>query len=224
MKVCTYSNKTIREWYDTIWKDFDLSCSMKLRYMNDVLDLLRIDTYRLKSNQVVVEFSSSWEQDISLPFPIYEIEWRYTKWDINNVQDNLDILTDACYSCGDKNKLMWIRMHDVWAYINLDSCQYAYCRDSNTISANIPTNVTSWYVKYYKYFNPLTSLDDPLPIQPSLYPALKMLMKVYYYEIAWSWYDWDDSKYEARYEKFIKKQIERDQARIERVKPLSNEF
>ncbi len=225
MQACTYNNKTVKERFETIGKDFKLSCTAQIRYMNDVLDLLWIDTYRFKSNQVVVQFSTNWVQTLSLPFPIYDIEWRYARKSKCSVNSNIDATNKQCYNCYDSaDKLMWIRMHDVWPYDTLDMCQFSYCRDSDEIHANIPENVESWFVRYYKYFNEITDLNDPIPVQPSLFPAIQMLMKVYYYEASGIVYDGDDSKYESRYNNFINKQKERDAAEISWVQPLSNEF
>lgn len=184
--------------------------------MNDVLQLMRADFYEMKSNTDIVEFIWSWIATLTTDFPIYWVEWFYVKpWTC--VESKLFYpLDESCwFYCWSNLWYKWLYMNNVWAwYKELESCQYSYCPDTKEIKINIPDWVTEWYIKYFKWFDLITSQSDCLPIQPSWFPAIKMLMKVYYYEKAWTVYEWEDNKFETKYEKFLQKMKDRDAIKV----------
>jgi len=57
--TCTYSNMTVKQWFETVGKEFSLNCTSQISVMNDVLDLLRIDTYDIVSNDAITTFTDS---------------------------------------------------------------------------------------------------------------------------------------------------------------------
>jgi len=62
----------------------------------------------------------------------------------------------------------------------LEPSQYIYCRETKTMSLRLPCGVEDVFMKYYAAFERLDSGSDCVPIQSSLFPALKLLMRTYY--------------------------------------------
>jgi hypothetical protein len=206
---------TVREWFDTVGKDMKISCSTKINLMNDILDIMRVDVYEFKNNIVHKDFSTTGDINIVLDEPIYKVRYWYVKGSACSMKIFRPIAED-CAPCGGE-KYNELFMYDVGSDVDLQPCQYYYCRDSKLIKANIPDGITEGLVSYYKYFDRITDLDDTIPIQPSLNPALKMLMKVYYYEMAGTLYQGDELKYQQRYDTFIQKQKDRDALKMRLV-------
>ena len=190
--------------------------------MNDVLQLLWIDIYDLKFNQAIIDFDWPWLYDKIAAHNIYSIEWFYAKWDCL-VWDVLFPLDKDCWNYCTESPYKWLMMYNAWsAYKSLLPCQYTYCIDTKEISFNIPDWITEWYLRYYKWIDIITDQEDYIPVPPSFFPALKMLMKVFYYEKAGSVYEWDDNKFEAKYNTFIQKVRDRDAVKLRFIKTNNN--
>ena len=54
--ICTYSNMTVKQWFETVGKEFQFNCTQQVNVMNDVLDILWIDTYDIRSNEAISPF------------------------------------------------------------------------------------------------------------------------------------------------------------------------
>lgn len=206
--MCDYNEISIAEWFKWPWREFKLDCKWQIRAMNDILQLLRLDIYDIKGNEDIISFQWDWLKKLATNYPIYSIKYRYLKWYSQAVKLPL---IEECKNCGDcADGYKAYILYDVWAYKDLAPCQFSYCRDWKEINVNIPSGVSDWYIKYYKWFNLLTSVNDKIPVQSSLRPAIKYLMKIYYYELAWTLYQWDDVKAESRYNTIISKFKDKD--------------
>lgn len=216
-------SKTLKDWYDTSGDLFKMSCKEKIDYMNDILELMWIDTYELRNFWRYHKIpAGNWIQTITTNDPIYSVEWFYGKvWSQcpQGLWQEIDSkrrsrLGNCC--CKDMKEIF---MYDMGAMPieDLQEGQYVYCRDTKEMHLRLPCGVENVFIKYFAGFSRLENLTDCIPIEPGLFPALKLLMRAHYADDSGAAFSGDDSKYISRYEQFIDKLKTKDAPRMKQV-------
>lgn len=202
-------------WTDSLW------CSWRLATLNTALKHLYKDMDWMSYLYWVVPFTVDESSiitidtalDPNLPYlwedaPIYTVKWFYTKKNCNVNTPSyscVEEVDDNCFSCCDNTKTYKINMFDVMQSTLLSSWQYYVpCPFWTKIYANIPCNITDWFVLYQRWFNPITSLSDCLPVPEILIPALQMILMFYALPSSGQWFKWDNITYYQSYTDYMK--------------------
>lgn len=138
---CTVGTMTVDEWFETFGKDFKVGCIDRVRMLNDALQILRLDTYDLRKNLVIHEFTGSGDITMDLEYPMYKEEGRYTDSKCANASyvEDLGKSCDLCSLC--EGKLYGLRMYYIGPSSDLYPCQYDFCHDGKQVKANIPSGI-----------------------------------------------------------------------------------
>lgn len=164
--------------------------------------------FTVGSNPITI----STQADPNLPYgrslaPIFKVMWFYTNITptTTSVPSCLEEVDEECFGCCDtRTKTYKINMFDVMQSSGLLSWQYyTPCQFGDEIYANIPCNITDGFVKYQRWFHPITSLSDNLPVPEILIPALQMILMFYALPSSGQGFKWDDIKYYQAYTDYM---------------------
>lgn len=207
LKSMNCNNTSVKDFFGCAAKAFWLqdwmTCETRVCYLNMVLNHLFLDTYMLDANLNVALFDWDWLKEMTTLKPILQIENFYGIGRSNSF-NNEERSCDSCDPCGMTEHV--IEMFEVWPNPWLKWCQFN--KRCKTIKANIPKWVTSWYVKYFAWFNKITSEDDIMPVDDDLFPALNMLLAYYTNPITADANQQERMLYFQNYNEYIKKYLD----------------
>lgn len=160
---------TVKDLYK--WTSIsDSWCDSKIARVNDMLSMFALEIYDLYPQKIIERFEpASCKAKITTTYPIVKVFGFY--WTGCHIWCSEDP-KDCCWKF---RKLLMEEMY----WDNLDQNSYAVTWDKE-VTVKLPQWMTDWFIVYSRWFEPVTSLNSTITMNPQMLALFRLYMKSEY--------------------------------------------